>query len=112
MQKWIFLTLLAVVLALQAQAPVYDAVVYANASYDSQVANSYGLKVASTTDRARVIVLKNAIWGMDNENRVRFQLFTDGTLHLYDEEFHETITLDGLNGQLIVNGKILAGPEK
>jgi hypothetical protein len=109
MKTWVLVLL--VVVAAVAQAPVYEAAVYANAAYDSQVANSYGLKVVSTTDRARVVVLKNAIWGMDNQDRVRFQLFTDGTLHLYDEDFRETICLDGLNGQLIVNGKVLYGPK-
>ena len=92
-------------MSLVAQAPPFDATVAANAAYDSQVANSYGLKVASTTDRARVIVLKNAIWGMDDQNRVRFQLFTDGTLHLYNSDYQETLTLDGENGQILINGR-------
>jgi hypothetical protein len=34
-----------------------------------------------------VIVLKNAIWGVDDQNRVRFQLFTDGTLHLFNANY-------------------------
>ena len=89
-----------------AQAPPIDAVVVADNHYDSQVGNTYALKVESTENKARVLVLKNAIWGMDDQNRVRFQLFTDGTLHLFNANYQETVILDGANGQIIVNGRI------
>ena len=63
------------------------------------------LKVISTENKARVIVLKNAIWGVDDQNRVRFQLFTDGTLHLFNANYQDPITLDGMNGQILIRGQ-------
>jgi hypothetical protein len=76
------------------------------------VSNSYGLKVISTENKARVIVLKNAIWGVDDQNRVRFQLFTDGTLHLFNANYQDPITLDGMNGQILIRGQRVGPPAR
>ncbi len=94
-------------LAAPAQAP--DAIVTANNNYDPWVFDSYGLKVSSVTNPQRVIVLKDGIWGIDDQNRIRFQLFVDGTIHLFNDQHRETVSIDGLNGQILVNGKPVGG---
>jgi hypothetical protein len=102
-RRAVFAILALSLFAVAAQAP--DAIVTANNNYDPWVFNSYGLKVSSVTNQQRVIVLKDGIWGVDDQNRVRFQLFVDGSLHLFNEERRETVTIDGLNGQVLVNGR-------
>lgn len=104
--KTILTVLLLGGIALVAQAPVHDATVSIDDTWDSQVSNGYGLKVTGARG-GRVVVLHNAIWGMDDENHVRFQLFTDGTLHLFNRKYQQTIILDGENGQIWVNDKPL-----
>lgn len=104
MKLWT-LVLLVVVAAVQAQAPLPDARVVADNAFDTQVTNHYGLKVFATRNGGRIVILHNAVWGMDEQNKVRFELFTDGTLHLFNSNQEETITLDGENGQILVRGQ-------
>ena len=74
-------------------------------SYDTRLLGYPGLKVASSAHPdQRICVVDDGIWGMDLNNTVRFQLFTDGTLHLFDAGGVERVTLDGVNGQVLVNG--------
>jgi len=87
--------------AVVAQAPSPDATV--GFSLDNY-SGRYAVKVESTQDLGHVMVSRDAVWGVDGQGRMRFQLFTDGTLHLYDDQYHETVTLDGLNGQILVHG--------
>ena len=102
-----------------AQSPLADATVTTDDIWDGFADSKFGLKVRSTVHPGRVMVVKDAVLGVDDLNRIRFQLFTDGTLHLYNDAFQETITLDGLNGQILVhgmginvNGKWISGMER
>jgi hypothetical protein len=74
-------------------------------AYDTRLLGYPGLKIANNTypDR-RICVVDDGLWGIDQNNTVRFQLFGDGTLHLFDAGGVERVTLDGVNGQVIVNG--------
>ena len=74
-------------------------------AYDTRLLGYPGLKVANNAypDR-RICIVDDGIWGIDQNNTVRFQLFTDGTLHLFDAGGTERVLLDGLNGQVIVTG--------
>ncbi len=74
-------------------------------AYDTRLLGYPGLKVANNAypDR-RICIVDDGLWGIDQNNTVRFQLFGDGTLHLFDAGGTERVLLDGLNGQVIVTG--------
>ena len=105
-RRAVFAILALSLFAVAAQAP--DAIVTANNNYDPWVFNSYGLKVSSVTNPQRVIVLKDGIWGIDDQNRIRFQLFVDGSLHLFSSDHRETVTIDAESGRILLNGRPVA----
>jgi hypothetical protein len=104
MMKYVLgLVLLVVGIAAVAQAPEPDATVVVNNDWDYAVGYKTGVKILGKNG-GRVLVVKDGVVGVDDQNRIRFQLFTDGTEFLYNDRNQASIILDGLNGQIIVRG--------
>lgn len=92
------LLLCSLALAVVAQVPV----VIERFNSDPQLGSQAGLKVENKATGRRVLVVDGGLWGIDENSRVRFQLLTDGSLRLYNQQGQNTILLDAENGELLL----------
>lgn len=92
------LLLCSLALAAVAQAPV----VIERFNGDPHLGSQAGLKVENKATGRRVLMVDGGLWGIDENSRVRFQLLTDGSLRLYNQQGQNTILLDAQTGQLLM----------